>query len=190
MERCKFQRSFVDDMELQEMDGSENNSAAENISRKRRKKTILDTTQRTSTFFGFKKVLVFRLTWCSLYPVTVKSESISLCALSFSRLASRYQNQSVGATSCQLVGLLGPPDWTTPTSKIFTWGILQYSPWHGRLDGQWWSQTPQEAFGRQTTSGDIVLLLEHTRTRSRGVYILSKMQQSSGTTEARESGHF
>jgi hypothetical protein len=62
MERCKFQRSFVDDMELQEMDGSENNSAAENISRKRRKKTILDTTQRTSTFFGFKKVLVFRLT--------------------------------------------------------------------------------------------------------------------------------
>jgi hypothetical protein len=49
-------------MELQEMDGSENNSAAENISRKRRKKTILDTTQRTSTFFGFKKVLVFRLT--------------------------------------------------------------------------------------------------------------------------------
>jgi hypothetical protein len=67
VERCKFQQSFVDNMELQEMDGSENNSAAKNnsadanISRKRQKRTVLDTTHRTSTFFGFKKVLFFRL---------------------------------------------------------------------------------------------------------------------------------
>ena len=43
---------------MKEMDGKEENEEGES-KKKRQKRTILDTTHRTSTFFAFKKVRQF-----------------------------------------------------------------------------------------------------------------------------------
>jgi prolyl 4-hydroxylase len=50
---CPFERSFVDNMEYGEQQGGD---SSENPKSKRQRRTILDTTHRTSTFFGFKKL--------------------------------------------------------------------------------------------------------------------------------------
>ena len=57
VKELKFERSFVDNMALEEMRGA--NDSADNggsySSKKRQRRAILDTTHRTSRFFGFKK---------------------------------------------------------------------------------------------------------------------------------------
>lgn len=49
IQTCSFQRSFVDNMQYESADASDKESK-----RKRQRRTILDSTHRTSTFFGFK----------------------------------------------------------------------------------------------------------------------------------------
>lgn len=52
----KFERSFVDNMALDEMGGAGDSATDPDIKpKKRQRRTILDTTHRTSRFFGFKK---------------------------------------------------------------------------------------------------------------------------------------
>jgi prolyl 4-hydroxylase len=56
IESCPFEKSFVDNMELDDGAGAEKEETDQKTKKKRKRRTILDSTHRTSTFYGFKKL--------------------------------------------------------------------------------------------------------------------------------------
>lgn len=53
IDSCPFERSFVDNMEHDEL---KENLDSEKVKRKQQRRTLLDTSHRTSSFYGFKKL--------------------------------------------------------------------------------------------------------------------------------------